>query len=87
MARPPRFVHPQLPNHVCKLKKYLYGLKPVPRAWFKDSTFLLHVGFTCSIYDPSLFILKHDFVLILKLVYVDDIILTRNSTAHIKKTL
>lgn len=28
------FVHPDYPNHVCRLKKSLYSLKKVPRVWF-----------------------------------------------------
>lgn len=28
------FVHPNKPNHVCRLHKALYGLKQTPRTWF-----------------------------------------------------
>lgn len=34
MSQPRRLAHPQVPNHVYKLKKALYGLKQSPRAWF-----------------------------------------------------
>jgi len=34
MDQPPGFKHPQFPDHLCKLKRSLYGLKQVPRQWF-----------------------------------------------------
>lgn len=34
MSQPPGFTRPQFLNHVCKLKKVLYGLKQSPTAWF-----------------------------------------------------
>jgi hypothetical protein len=33
MTQSPGFVHPQFPNHICKLHKALYGLKQAARAW------------------------------------------------------
>ncbi|GJR47408.1 retrovirus-related pol polyprotein from transposon TNT 1-94 [Tanacetum coccineum] len=37
-----RFVNPDFPNHVYRLKKALYGLKQAPRAWYdKLSSFLM----------------------------------------------
>lgn len=54
MQQPPRYVDPVHPNIVYKLKKSLYGLKQVPRAWFEKFTFhLLHLGFTTSLADSS----------------------------------
>ena len=32
MQQPPGFVHSQFPNHVCKLRKAIYGLHQAPRA-------------------------------------------------------
>lgn len=52
------FVNPSFPNHVCHLKRALYGLKQSPRAWFERfSLFLLQIGFSCSRADSSLYIL------------------------------
>ena len=46
MSQPPRFSHPQFPNHVCKLKKAFYGLKRSPQAWFSHlSSRLIALGF------------------------------------------
>jgi len=70
------------PDYVCKLKKALYGLRQAPWAWFRRfNSFLLSHGFVCSNADPFMFILytgSHIFVLLL---YVDDIILTDNSSS------
>jgi hypothetical protein len=32
MTQPPGFIHPQFPNHICKLHKTLYDLKQAPHA-------------------------------------------------------
>jgi hypothetical protein len=34
MDQPLGFKHPQFHDHLCKLKRSLYGLKQVPRQWF-----------------------------------------------------
>jgi hypothetical protein len=79
MEQPQGFIHPAYPDHVCRLHKSLYGLKQAPRAWFtRLSQALLDIGFSCSQLDPSLFTYHTAKVHIFLLVYVDDIILTRN---------
>ncbi|KAI5336671.1 hypothetical protein L3X38_015939 [Prunus dulcis] len=76
MHQPPGFSDPNFPNHVCQLKKSLYGLRQAPRAWF-DKLFqaLKSLGFTQSSSDASLFVLKVP-VLVIVLVYVDDILVS-----------
>ena len=34
ITQPPGYVDPRLPQHVCKLQKFLYGFKKAPRAWY-----------------------------------------------------
>lgn len=70
---------------VCKQHKELYGLKQAPRAWFERLTFALKgFGFVSSKCDPSLFTLITSTSTTYMLVYVDDIIITGNSTTQIQ---
>ena len=88
MTQPAGFVDPSKPDHVCLLHKSIYGLKQSPRAWFdKFSTFLLEFGFFCSKSDPSLFIYAHNNNLILLLLYVDDMVITGNSSQTLTSLL
>ena len=76
MAQPPGFLHPQYPQHVCKLHKSIYGLRQAPRAWFSRLTDQLQaIGFISSQADHSLYIYHQGSTLIYLLIYVDDIIL------------
>nr|GEW51868.1 retrovirus-related Pol polyprotein from transposon TNT 1-94 [Tanacetum cinerariifolium] len=69
------FVDPDNPNHVYKLKKTLYGLKQVPRAWYDMlSSFLISQDFSKGLVDPTLFICRDDKGLLLVQIYADDII-------------
>jgi hypothetical protein len=84
MIQHPGFVDPTHPDHVCKLQKSLYGLKQAPRAWFERFTsHLLTIGFVASTTDPSLFVLRTGSTVLYLLLYVDDIILTGNSSSTV----
>ncbi|GKB97156.1 ribonuclease H-like domain-containing protein [Tanacetum coccineum] len=73
-------------NRVCKLKKSLYGLKQVPRQWnAKLTSTLTENGFSQGKSDYSLFTKTNKGVFLALLVYVDDIIITGNNVAKIKK--
>uniref|UniRef100_A0A2N9J9M1 Integrase catalytic domain-containing protein n=1 Tax=Fagus sylvatica TaxID=28930 RepID=A0A2N9J9M1_FAGSY len=88
MTQPQGYVDPQHPSHVCKLIKSIYGLKQAPRAWFESfTTQLLHLGFTASTADSSLFIYKHEKVIAYLLLYVDDIVLTSNTPSYLDKLI
>jgi len=88
MQQPPGFHHPNYPNHVCRLKKYLYGPKQAPRAWFNTlHSFLLSYGFVNFKSDPSLFIYLKGDVKLYTLVYVDDILITGNNNHAIAKCI
>ena len=84
MEQPPGFKSLEQPDYVCKLQRSLYGLKQAPRAWFdRLSQFLLHIGFTCSKADSSLFIYKTNAIIVLMLVYVDDVVIIGNNNDFI----
>ncbi|GKB73854.1 retrovirus-related pol polyprotein from transposon TNT 1-94 [Tanacetum coccineum] len=75
VSQPDRFVDPDNPKHVYKLKKALYGLKQAPRAWYDMlSSFLISQDFSKGSVDPTLFIHREGKELLLVQVYVDDII-------------
>jgi hypothetical protein len=79
--QPSGFADSTLPHHVCRLNKSLYGLKQAPRTWFlRFTSYLCTIGFSASKCDTSLFILYRGSHTAYLLLYVDDIILTANST-------
>ncbi|GJY35280.1 retrovirus-related pol polyprotein from transposon TNT 1-94 [Tanacetum coccineum] len=75
VSQPEGFVDPDHANHVYRLKKALYGLKQAPRAWYETlSRFLLAIGFSKGVVDPTLFIQKTSKHTLHVQIYVDDII-------------
>ncbi|PKU68003.1 Retrovirus-related Pol polyprotein from transposon TNT 1-94 [Dendrobium catenatum] len=88
MSQPPGFQDSTHPTHICKLKKALYGLKQSPRVWYATlSNHLIDYGFKISASDPSLFTYKSGSIRLYMLIYVDDILLTGNSTPELHKLL
>lgn len=88
MAQPPGFTDADRPHHVCRLRKAIYGLKQAPRAWYVElQTFLLSLGFSNSVLDTSLFILRKGSSVVYILVYVDDILTTGNDVNLLQQTL
>jgi histone deacetylase 1/2 len=57
MTQPFGFIYPQLPHHVCKLQRSLYGLCQASRVWFSRLTDQLQAsGFITRQADHSLYI-------------------------------
>ena len=81
----PKGVDPPKPGQVCKLRKSFYGLRQASRQWYeKLSTVLTSSSYTQSQSDFSLSTKQSAtgaFTTIL--VYVDDMILTRNDSQEI----
>ena len=69
------------PSLVCRLRKSFYGLKQAPRYWFSKLVALKGYGFLQSYSDYSLFTYSKAIVQINVLVYVDDLIISRNHFA------
>ena len=71
---------------VCRLKRALYGLKQSPRAWFGKLTKIMEfLEYRQCNGDHTLFF-QHSLAggVTILIVYVDDIILTKNNTAKAK---
>jgi hypothetical protein len=83
MEQPPGYVDQTHPNLVCRLKKALYGLKQAPRAWLDKIGQLVTNGFQTSNADFSLYVKKTDHGIIFIVIYVDDLIITRDSNEDI----
>jgi hypothetical protein len=72
------------PNLVCRLKKALYSLKQTLRAWLdKIGQYLITSGFQTSNVDFSLYVKKTDHGIVVIVIYVDDLIITRDNDADI----
>ncbi|GJU01054.1 ribonuclease H-like domain-containing protein [Tanacetum coccineum] len=73
-------------SKVCKLNKSLYGLKQAPRIWnAKLTTALAKHGFEQSKFDYSLYTKHRSGMFIALLVYVNDIVITRNDVDEINE--
>jgi len=84
MTPPPR-LNVSSPNMVCKLQKFLYGLKQASRqSYVKLSDTLKILGFQHPKNDYSLFYKLKDSNIVLLAVYVDDIVVTGNDLEEIK---
>ena len=82
MTPPPGLQVP--PGSVCRLQRTLYGLKDFPRAWFERfNTVVEAAGFTASIHDSAVFVHTFSRGWPILLLYVDDMILTGDDSAHI----
>jgi hypothetical protein len=66
------------------LKKTLYGLKQAPRAWLdKIGHYLVTTEYQTSNVDFSLYVKKTNHGIIVIVIYVDDLIITRDSDEDI----
>jgi hypothetical protein len=64
-------------SHVCRLKKALYRLKQVPKAWYsRIDGYLQSMGFTKSEADPNLYLIQVGEDPLILVLYVDDLFLT-----------
>ena len=82
MQAPPSYL--DCSDKVCLLRRALYGLKQAPRAWFAKFSSIVHqFGFSSSSHDTTLFIRRSDKGMILLLLYVDDMIITRDDHSGI----
>jgi hypothetical protein len=65
---------------VCRMKKYVYGLKQSPRMWYqKFDTYMLGLGFTRSKEDHCVYFKIVGDNLIYLVFHVDDMLLIGNA--------
>jgi Reverse transcriptase (RNA-dependent DNA polymerase) len=84
MTIPPEHKREGTSNLVCRLNKFIYGLKQSPRVWYEIlSYFLTSCNFKVSSFDSSLFTRHNTNGTTVILVYVDDIIITDNNSREI----
>ena len=74
-------------NTVCKLKKSLYGLKQVPRQWYKKfDSFMMSQEYKRTFVDPCVYVWRfHDDKFIILLLYVDDMLFVGQDADMIQK--
>ena len=88
MQQPPGFIDSSYSDHVCHLKKAIYGLRQSPRAWYMElKSYLVGCGSVNSKSDASLFISHNNHTTLFLLVYVDDIIVTGNSPSAVQQCI
>ncbi|RVW87314.1 Retrovirus-related Pol polyprotein from transposon RE2 [Vitis vinifera] len=87
MMLPPGFCKEEEETRVCKLKKSLYGLKQSPRAWFdRFAKVIKNQGYQQGQSDHTMSSKQsNDGRMTILIVYVDDIILTRDDTGKVER--
>ncbi|CAM8953087.1 unnamed protein product [Rhodiola kirilowii] len=88
MSQPEGFIDKNKSDHVCLLKKSIYGLKQSPRQWNKKfDSCMINLGFIRSKYDTCLYLkrVKHEISLYV-LLYVDDLLIISASMSAINDT-
>ncbi|KAL0431935.1 UNVERIFIED_CONTAM: Retrovirus-related Pol polyprotein from transposon TNT 1-94 [Sesamum radiatum] len=80
MSQPYGFIDKTQHDHVCLLKKSLYGLKQSPRQWNKTfDSFMQSLRFSKSSYDPCLYFKYDNDMLVFLVLYVDDMLIASPS--------
>ena len=84
MRQPQGFINKDKPNHVCLLKRALYGLHQSAHEWFYEIEIVLQVlGFEKFSWTNCVYVYKKNIILLL---YVDNIILLGHNEIEISKT-
>ncbi|GJU39070.1 retrotransposon protein, putative, ty1-copia subclass [Tanacetum coccineum] len=86
LAIPQGFVDPKHPNKVCKLQRFIYGLKQAFRSWNKrfDEEFK-KIDFTQNADEPCVYLKASGSNVAFLILYVDDMLLMRNSVTMLQE--
>nr|GEW96815.1 putative ribonuclease H-like domain-containing protein [Tanacetum cinerariifolium] len=80
IEQPEGFVNPKYPNHVCKLKPSIYGLKQASRQWNKRIDYeIKKFGFTQNHDEPCVYQKASRSYVAILILYVDDVLLMGNN--------
>jgi hypothetical protein len=87
MHQPDGFIVEGKEDHVCQLRRSLYGLKQSPRQWYKRfDSFMIRHGYTRSSYDSCVYYRQlADGSFVYLLLYVDDMLIAAKSMLEIKR--
>ncbi|CAM8908394.1 unnamed protein product [Rhodiola kirilowii] len=78
------FEDKRYPDHICYLKKSLYGHKQSPKLWYiRFDTYVLSLRFMRSEFDAYFYFTQLDNDPVYLLLYVDDILLISKSVKKI----
>jgi hypothetical protein len=65
---------------VCRIDKGIYGLRQSGRLWNMEiNSFIVSLGFTRSVSDPYLYVLRKDGEVLYLALYVDDMVIASGS--------
>jgi len=85
MEQPPRYIA-QGENTICRLRKAIYGLKQIPRAWFEKFRMVISGIVFARHSDHSMFVRRTKSGSVILAVYVDDILLTGSDSVALEET-
>lgn len=88
MEQPHGFIQNGSEGLICKLRKAIYGLKQASRVWFENlNDTLIRVGYRSAKSDNSLFTKFSNKTTIYVLMYVDNFLITGNSSNEINQLI
>ena len=79
MTQPEGFVGPKYPNRVCKLQRFIYGLKQASRSWnLRFDVAVKEFGFMKNEDEPCVYKKVSGSAIVFLILYVDEILLIGN---------
>ncbi|CAM6106257.1 unnamed protein product [Calypogeia fissa] len=85
MYQPAPFIKAGQEHLVCRLLRSIYGLKQSPRTWYAEiDNFLRSIGCTRSELDANLYYKVEDGLMVIILIFVDDLLITGSSAKLIE---
>ncbi|GJR59785.1 putative RNA-directed DNA polymerase [Tanacetum coccineum] len=86
MVQPKGFVDPKHPNKVCKLQRFIYGLKQASRSWNKRfDVEIKKISFTQNLDEPCVYLKASGSSVVFLILYVDDILLMGNNVTMLQE--